>query len=221
MLRDVSWIDAGSDNRLTAGKMLLKNQTGEIVAILNMYCYSLAMTGHELLIWDQAYRDGPAATVDFVLLDLRSLPPIADVRRTLESMHNEKTYVFHLGSPTVSLHLPTDVEPGKHPFDFPREFKVLDELLVLASLPQQPGLCIFCLFPKRNEFEVFPQDWFNNGRLDYGYQWVTRVGRDISSQKIYGEGIRISSFVLDDSNRQVEKWFSNDPFHASQVEPHN
>ena len=73
--------------------------------------------------------------------------------------------------------------------------------------------CLFVLCPKEGRVEVYPQDWFNEGNLDYGYQWVTRVARDSISGKIFGEGIRISQFVLDSSLRQVEHWFSDDPFY--------
>ena len=34
-----------------------------------------------------------------------------------------------------------------------------------------------------------------------------------SDGKIVGDGIRLGSFELDDSNRQVKKWISKNPFH--------
>jgi hypothetical protein len=54
---------------------------------------------------------------------------------------------------------------------------------------------------------VPPQDWFNSGDFDFGYQWITKVVRDSNSGKIVGTGIRLKNFILDESGRQIEKEF--------------
>ncbi|MBI5301277.1 MAG: hypothetical protein HY868_04000 [Chloroflexi bacterium] len=51
--------------------------------------------------------------------------------------------------------------------------------------------------------EVYPQDWFNKGDYDFGYQWITRVARD-EDGKIIGDGIRLDRFRLDASGRNIE-----------------
>lgn len=60
--------------------------------------------------------------------------------------------------------------------------------------------------PKQDLVFIYPQDWFNKADYDFGYEWITRVARDPKSGYIRGEGIRISDFILDDSNRQVKKY---------------
>ena len=51
----------------------------------------------------------------------------------------------------------------------------------------------------------YPQDWFNKGDADFGYQWITRAIRNPKTNLIEGQGIRISEFILDDTNRQIKK----------------
>jgi hypothetical protein len=48
----------------------------------------------------------------------------------------------------------------------------------------------------------YPQDWFNKSNCDFDYQWITRAIRDPKTNLIHGQGIRLSDFVLDESNRQ-------------------
>jgi hypothetical protein len=57
------------------------------------------------------------------------------------------------------------------------------------------------LNPGSGTLRLYPQDWFNDGRVDLGYQWVTRVARDPETGRIHGDGIRIDPFSLDDSMR--------------------
>ena len=56
--------------------------------------------------------------------------------------------------------------------------------------------------------------WFNNGKYDFSYQWITRVARDPQTQRIFGEGIRLGMFQLDKTGRTVEKWLSSNPFYG-------
>lgn len=58
---------------------------------------------------------------------------------------------------------------------------------------------------------MIPQDWFNHGDYDFGYQWVTLVARE-PGDRIVGEEIRIGAFVLDETGRRVSEWLSVNPF---------
>jgi hypothetical protein len=60
---------------------------------------------------------------------------------------------------------------------------------------------------------IIPQDWFNEGAYDLGYQWVTRVARLPGSGDIVGEGIRLGLFRLDPSGRQLAEWLAEDVFY--------
>jgi len=67
-------------------------------------------------------------------------------------------------------------------------------------------LRLWSLKPHENVINVYPQNWFNRGAYDFGYQWVTRVARDPSTGKIIGDGIRIRPFVLDDTFENIAAW---------------
>ena len=83
--------------------------------------------------------------------------------------------------------------------DVPRDEEVAraaGDLLLL-----EPSLV---LRPRANEYDVIPQDWWNESDADFGYQWITRVGRDPKSGRLVGDGIRIEPFKLDASGRRRE-----------------
>lgn len=207
------------------GKMFLKNSNGEILAIFDYYCYVLSMSKSRLLVWHMV-NDNMAALyknaeyLRFSVLDLNNLPPIPNIQIALHRLKEEKLTVFHLDDNAETFLLPTDLDNGEHSIEFSAMFKEFTEILVLAfstawvmtgNAIDKKSLCLFILKPTSKRVEIFPQDWFNRGDLDYGYQWVTRVARDPDSGRIFGEGFRISPFVLDESLREVEHWFGADP----------
>jgi hypothetical protein len=60
---------------------------------------------------------------------------------------------------------------------------------------------------------VLPQKWFNGGKYDFGYQWITRVQRDPRTGQIVGEGIRLGNFLLDRSGTEIQEWLHEDIFY--------
>jgi hypothetical protein len=209
------------DDPAKTGKMLLLNPDGKVIAVINMYAYTLALDDRFMLFWRQKYANEPSDSIEFELVDLMSLPEISDLQNAYELMGDYRTdqYLFHLGHAGERFKVSTNSPVEKQSYDFPKSMSNLEELLVLASLTGEAATAyehgsttsIFALRPISNTIEIFPQDWFNTGDLDYGYQWITRVARDTISGKIYGEGFRISSFVLDDSSRNIEKSFDHLP----------
>lgn len=103
------------------------------------------------------------------------------------------------------------VAGARQPLLFPEPLRHLPELLILCAssgIRSEPGadrgnLALLVASPRDGAFEVFPQDWFNDGGFDYGCEWVTRVARDPRTGRIHGEGIRIEPFVLDDTLRNI------------------
>ena len=74
---------------------------------------------------------------------------------------------------------------------------------------------IFAFDWLKSQVEVIPQDWFNTGNYDFGYQWISRVAR-CSDGSIVGDGIRLGRFELDETNRRIKKWLIQDPFYMIQ-----
>ena len=72
----------------------------------------------------------------------------------------------------------------------------------------KPGMhntAIVSLRPKINQISIYPQDWFNRDeKIDFGYQWITRAERNIKTNKIHIQGIRLDDQILDETNRNIE-----------------
>lgn len=113
------------------------------------------------------------------------------------------------------------LDPGTHPIDAPPEWKDFEETLVLADHASgsngydvmHRALFIFSWID--SNVTVIPQDWFNNGKYDFGNHWVARIARTESGPLI-GEGIRLGTFEFDASGREVKQWLSQNPFHMIQ-----
>ena len=74
-----------------------------------------------------------------------------------------------------------------------------------AEGPDHSNLTLIVARPADGSYTLYPQDWFNAGGFDYGYEWVTRVARDPRTGKVHGDGIRIGPFVLDATLRHLER----------------
>jgi hypothetical protein len=112
--------------------------------------------------------------------------------------------------PFAEVAVPTNVVDRWEEIAFPEELRRIEELLILcysSAIEHQPGadrnnLALMVTRPREGRYRLYPQDWFNGGGYDYGYQGVTRVARDSDSGRIHGDGFRIAPFVLDKSLRR-------------------
>jgi hypothetical protein len=207
------WQDAG-DGALASGKTLLVGKFGP-VAILDFYNYVVPLDDSTLLVWHQKHvESGTTAPVILTTLRPQSLAPLSGSLDSLyEGMKEQGEPLLLAGPPTSQISLFTSVSMENSRVEFPAEMRKIDELLILchsSAVESNPGweksnLALLVAHPKQSSVQIYPQDWFNTGGLDYGYQWVTRVARDPQTTKIHGEGIRILPFVLDDSLRNLAK----------------
>lgn len=219
-LSDLVWRDS-SEIDPDLGGMLLTNLNGEFVAIVGMYCYVLPIDQGNFVVWYQGYdpdSGGYRNKINFHFLKVEELEPIPDIQSALNQIKEKNEYFVANSESHTIFALRTDFEPGTHEVEYPDELKFTEELLLWGHSTMnsfQPrfgknsSLCLFLLRPRTNSLEIIPQDWFNNSdELDFGYQWVTKVARDPQTSRIYGDGIRISSFVLDETLRNVARWIS-------------
>jgi len=116
-------------------------------------------------------------------------------------------------APLFELTLLTVIIDEQIEVQFPDELKAKQELLILCySSAIKPGpqsghanQALLVANPSERHIRLYPQDWFNDGRVDLGYQWVTRVVRDPRTNRVRGDGIRIGAFVLDDTLRNLQQ----------------
>ena len=53
------------------------------------------------------------------------------------------------------------------------------------------------VFINKDDINLIPFDWFNKSGGDYGYVWPAIAKFDKENFKLYGQGIRMSDFVVD------------------------
>ena len=222
-----TWIN---DPKLS-GVCHLFSPRDEAVLTVDFYCYIQQLPDDRLLIWHEEGRQPPDASsnprVVFDLVTLAALAPARNAESAGAELKANKQRLRYEGGLPVRHELVTSIDAGTHEIAPPPEFAQLGETLVLADFgPSQVSSnfsdrmsrAIFCFNFSARQLEVIPQDWFNGGKYDYGYQWITRVDRDPATARIVGEGIRLGRFRLDGSGRQVEKWLHTDPFYRPSYE---
>jgi hypothetical protein len=164
-------------------------------------------------------REHSEAYIVFDSFSLATLRRVADPVTTAAKIRQEKISVAPLPT-SEHWEISPYLKAGVHPVSIPYDWSRFDETLVLAehanlSADNKVARAIFAFAWKKRRVEVFPQDWFNTGDYDFGYQWITRVGRR-EDGTIVGDGIRLGSFELDESNRRVKTWLTQDPFYGIQ-----
>ncbi len=222
----LKWKEGGLEQPL-AGKTLLSTPTDEVLAIFGFHCYVQSLEGSKFLVW-YSHDRRPRTTsvtigsIEMIILDADKLQAIKDVRSVCEDMRQTKSSLFYLNGKVSTLNIPRHLEPGIHSVEVPDEFCRLKEILMLAESTagsksgndyDQMNLALYILKPVEKTVAIVPQDWFNRGSYDFGYQWITRVARDPVTRKIFGEGIRLGNFVLDETGQKFETWLYQDLFH--------
>ena len=201
--------------KIQDSNVALKTSQDSILAIFGMYCYVYALSNCRFIVWYEK-----KGYVKFHLIDTARLQRIDDTSGAIQRMKNEGEKVSIRNGVIASIDIPTNLNEGIHHCAFPDIFEEIDELLVIfqcGTLPDKTHLCLMLAYPKQDTVKVVPQNWFNKGDYDFGYQWPTRVARDPVSKKIFGEGMRLGYFILDRSNHNIEKWVELDQFHHPQA----
>lgn len=203
------WVSAG-ESADTAGKVLLKNSK-YVFMIVDFHNYISLLNRKYFVIWHQSYvSDTSTCPVNLKIIDPKELKPIdGNINELCKQMKNEKTPVLFNAPIVAEVELSTVNADEYIDCYVPPPISEIDELLILCHssgirIPENgdnSNVGLIVVNPKMNRFRIYPQDWFNNGGYDYGYQWITQVVRDKKSREIYGDGIRISPFVLDESLR--------------------
>jgi hypothetical protein len=194
------------------GSVALVDAQSNYRLILSFYCYAMPIGRSRILIWYEVGKPTqPQVGIEILLLEIADLTPLEKTIAEARMPREQGPKVIFNGRPVASVMVPASLKAGLNRFFFPAPFKTLPEILMLADSASVPGTSmkrsIYCMRPNDGDIEVLPQDWFNQGDFDFGYQWITKVVRDPHSGRICGTGIRLKSFILDESGRQVEQEF--------------
>lgn len=217
------WRTAGDGPR-RAGKSLLTTTRGDVLAAADFCCYVRVLGVGRLLVWYADDSDaGPLhqRSIRLRLFNTEQFQPVDDVEALLSGLGTGTRFHAPAGE-IASVAVSTARSDGTHTIDLPGEFRDVGELLILAHSTAEARsenhydrmhLRLWVLDAATGRLEIVPQDWFNGGAYDFGYQWVTRVARLPGSGDVVGEGIRLGVFRLDSSKRQIAEWLVENTFY--------
>lgn len=208
---------APKDGKL-AGMTSLQDTNGTTYLLFDFQYYARILDDGTALFWRESGEKNKQRII-FDCFKVSTLKPIPDPLTAAREIREKKLGI----SPSESFqgwNFSPQVEAGIYPLSVPHDWSRFEETLVLASHAETNGYdkmsrAIFVFNWIKQQVEVFPQDWFNAGNYDFGYQWITRVARR-SDGSIIGDGIRLGSFELDETNRRINKWLTQDPFYMIQ-----
>jgi hypothetical protein len=205
------WKPSEQGHRAAGGKTLLVGPNGP-VAVLGYYNYVMVLDESTLLVWNQGreYEGLPTPPIRLFVIEPNRLRPLQDDLNSLyERMDSHNEFIVLGGSATAEMSLSTTNVTDDQSAEFPEILHSTDELLILchsSGIPQASGsvdLALLVANPRLSRYRLYPQDWFNNSGLDFGYQWVTRMARNPQTGYVHGEGFRIRPFILDNSLRML------------------
>jgi len=211
--------------RRTVGmpSILVDHIAGDLL-LVGSYCWVRRLGVKQLLVWHQTKRSAveraEAATVHIHLFNLAELRPLADARHASQELDASSESVLWAGGHLSCFQASAGRSPGIHHVEMSAGLKEVGELFLLVDsasavrLPGSPRTHLWIVRPGVGTIEVLPQDWFNDGPFDFGYQWITQVARDPQSGRLVGAGIRLRPFALDDSGTRIKEWLKVNPFEA-------
>ena len=213
---DVFSVKQFSERDKIHGASKLVDSAGRVRLLFGFQCYAWFRSDGEILFWWEQ-RDNETPRIEFRSTNLRALEVISDPVVSARRMQKEKVQVLGLNSThefSQSL-----MPPGSEiRIEVPDAWKIYDETLVLADMMDGSNFfdkmsrAIYSFDWKTKKVRVIPQDWFNRGSYDFGYQWIARVART-EEGKIIGEGVRLGTFELSEDGRSVARWLTTNPFH--------
>jgi hypothetical protein len=195
------------------GFSALLDWEGQPRLALPMYTWFQVLSDGWMLLWSRQPSVGEIIPSPILvhLLNVDYLRRLVDLDRWLaQKPAPVDPYLWVAPEFRISTEIRPAYPPGKHELLLPPAFDRVPEFFVVADnpvLPKQSGNASFCIYaidPAARSIEVFPQDWFNDGTPDYGYQWITCATRDPATYRLLVSGFRIDNFVLDETGRQIE-----------------
>ncbi len=184
------------------GVTILTDESDRIYMAVHFGVYFLQPHPNQALVW---YIEQSSLTAKILLIDIDSLNEI-------EFSEGDIPDPIQFDGNTISEFSFACSRPGEEfDIDVPAEFSKFEELILIGEMKpfgdsDQPSRGLFITDLVAGHVKIVPQDWYNKGNYDFGYQWITRVARDPVTKKLFGEGIRLGFFQLDDTGRQVQEW---------------
>jgi hypothetical protein len=199
-----------------AGVTQVINESEQTILLLDFGCYARLMDDATCLLWWEG-GSKESRLIEFHIVAFNEMRAIPDPFSAAKEMRERKEFTTPITS-TAFLSINPWMAQGEYPLKCSDQFSRFEETLVLAD--HQSGgngwdkayRAIFVFDWVQRKITILPQDWFNDGKYDFGYQWIARVARTTTGS-IVGDGIRLGSFELDESGKQVKHWLAQNEFH--------
>ena len=199
-------------------RVALVNDHDQFLLFVGFYWYACAVADNLFLMWRQFHRQslprGEVGEVQFHLVDLNRLSPISDIDAALAASDDDGQQggIYYNGDAIAKSSYVPAFAVGSTKIKAPKEFSQLGTALVIADIGSSAGyeaevhIAILEFDFQGETVKSYPQDWFNKGSFDFGYQWISRVWRDEKGQ-ICGDGVRVGEFRLDSTGRHLDQSF--------------
>jgi hypothetical protein len=118
--------------------------------------------------------------------------------------------IYAATAPLADFEVPATLVPGIHKIEVPAELQTVEELVVPTSYSgkgtDDAAMALFVFYLHAGLVEVLPQKWLVPNKTDVAQQWITRAARDPESHRIFGDGIKVRGFVLNQDGCSLEGW---------------
>ncbi|HTR65807.1 MAG TPA: hypothetical protein VMH85_08545 [Terriglobales bacterium] len=171
---------------------------------LNTYCRPFPVTSEHLGIWCPE-----GSTLRLACFDLGRMKSF-DFAEVAGWFKQSTERIYAATAPVAEFELPLTLPAGLHKIEVPPELQPVEELIAPGSYPaanqEDPAAALYVFYLHAGLVEVLPQKWLAAGSSDPGQQWIARAARDPESHRIFGDGVRIRSFLLEDDGQHLDRW---------------
>jgi hypothetical protein len=163
---------------------------------LGTRAYFRAFGDDRLLVWRQVLKPAKEATLRMSVFDTRQLSPVARRWYAWWRYQGQDQIIWKSGL-LAEVDIPLQSPTGVYPLTFRREFRNVDEVLMLAlqfergRLPTRPVL--FAARPQEDEVQVVTLDWWER---KHSWRFIARVVRDPVSRNLVADGLGVKPFLL-------------------------
>jgi hypothetical protein len=118
--------------------------------------------------------------------------------------------IYAATAPLADFEVPAALVPGTSKIEVPAELLTVEELIVPTSYTAREddgaAMALFVFYLHAGLVEVLPQKWLAPNKTDVAQQWITRAARDPESHRIFGDGIKVRGFLLNEDGTGLEGW---------------
>jgi hypothetical protein len=118
--------------------------------------------------------------------------------------------IYAATPPLADFEVSATIPPGMNKIDVPAALQTVEELIVPTSYSAKENddaaMALFVFYLHAGLVEVLPQKWLTTDKTDVGKQWITRAARDPESHRIFGDGIKMGSFLLHEDGCTLDSW---------------